>query len=258
MQYRYLALPLLLAFLTSCTPKEISVPGDFDSLYKAHVKAQVETLSDTMEDIGYLDSYGLGGSLRIAGSMPSLFSGVLSTEFMTEVSDARDAKTVFKNTLANYEILGGSGSLKLDEMSIIAKAGDVFVRFAGIEGKELITPEMQAVLTKYNNTWLAMTEKDILDSMSGGTEEEIMSYQISQALTQMSLEDIEKYLTTYPIWKEIKSVGMSGSLHQYEVELAKENVIAIAKDFSKKATGKDLSAETLKSLTDNLSTISLK
>ncbi len=51
---------------------------------------------------------------------------------------------------------------------------------------------------------------------------------------------------------------MSGALHQYEVELAKENIIAIVQDFSKKATGKALTTESLKNLTENLSTLNLK
>lgn len=141
---------------------------------------------------------------------------------------------------------------------MISKAGDIFFRYINLESPEMIDSEMMKIFAKYNNNWLAMTKADILDSLSGSSEDDVLSYKISQALTELTLSDVEKYLTTYPIWKETKDLGMSGTLHQFEVELAKENLIAIAQDFSKKATGKELSPDSLKNITDNLSTTNVK
>ncbi len=165
MSPKSLSLLLILPLLASCTFGK-STPADFTGMYKAHVTAQITTLKDMVKGFGYLDSYAIDGSLKIAASMPSFFSGVLSTDYSAQVGGKSEAKTVFKNVLANYDILGGSGRVAADEIGIIAKAGDVFFRFANLESKEMIDDGMAKILTKYNNTWLAMTKADILESLS--------------------------------------------------------------------------------------------
>lgn len=51
---------------------------------------------------------------------------------------------------------------------------------------------------------------------------------------------------------------MVGSLHVYEVTLHKDNLIALMKDFTKKATGKDMPAADVKSMQDDLAKIEAK
>lgn len=91
-----------------------------------------------------------------------------------------------------------------------------------------------------------------MGSLSGASEEDIMADKLSRAMTKMTLSDIEGYLTKYPLWKEKKDLGMSGSLHNYEVEFARDNVIAFIEDFSREATGKDIDPEAKKELQSSL------
>lgn len=114
----------------------------------------------------------------------------------------------------------------------------MYVKYDGIEGAAMLEERMQEVLGKYNNVWLALTEKNLLDTLSGSSEEDIIAYQMSQALSKLKIEDAEMYLTKYPLWKETKPLGTENGLMKYEVELSKENIIALANEFSEKSTGK--------------------
>lgn len=105
MTYKSLSFLFILPLVASCTFGK-STPTDFTSMYKAHVVSQMATLSDMAKDFGYMDSYAVDGSLRLAASMPSFFSGVLSTDYSMQVGAKRETNTVFKNVLANYDILG--------------------------------------------------------------------------------------------------------------------------------------------------------
>jgi hypothetical protein len=113
------------------------------------------------------------------------------------------------------------------------------------------------VITKYKDTWLSVTQKDMEDSLSGSTEEDILSYKVSQALTHMSLSDIEYYLKKYPLFTENKDLGMRGDLHVYEVMLSPENIEALVSEFTQKATGKDMSSDARTKLRDSLKETSL-
>lgn len=106
MTYKSVTLLFTLPIIASCTLFGTSSPTDFAGMYKAHVTSQVASLNTLAKDFGYMDSYALDGSIHLAASMPSFFSGVLSTDYTTQVNDKRDTKTVFKNLLAQYDILG--------------------------------------------------------------------------------------------------------------------------------------------------------
>ena len=54
----------------------------------------------------------------------------------------------------------------------------------------------------------------------------------------MKLDEVEQYLTKYPLWKEKKSLGTVDGMAQFEVELARDNIIALVNEFSEKSTGK--------------------
>lgn len=102
---------------------------------------------------------------------------------------------------------------------------------------------MSQIFAKYNKKWISITAEDTFASLTGATEQERMQFQVSQMLSQLTLGEIESYLVQYPIWKETKDLGMSGALHQYSVELHRENIIALIEDFTKKATGQSLSED---------------
>jgi hypothetical protein len=143
------------------------------------------------------------------------------------------------------------------KISMIAMGGDVFLRYEGLVDAGLIDASVGEILKKYQNTWLALSQNDITKSLSGSSEDEIVSYKVSQALTRMTLSDIEVYLTKYPLLKEQKDLGMSGALHMYEISLAKENILALVDAFTKKATDKNMSTQARKDLEENLANINI-
>jgi DNA primase large subunit len=143
------------------------------------------------------------------------------------------------------------------KIAMIASGGDVFLRYEGLESVGLIDEAVGQVFEKYKDTWLALKQADIENSLSGSSEEDIMSYKLSQAITRMTLTDVEKYLTKYPVLKEQKDLGMSGSLHMYEVTLAKENMLSMMEEFMREATKKDMTATDRKSLEDSLAEINI-
>lgn len=113
------------------------------------------------------------------------------------------------------------------------------------------------VIQKYKNTWLSLKKDEMNDTLSGASEEDIMAYKVSQELSSLTLSDIERYLVKYPLWKEQKDLGMSGSLHSYEVSLAKEDIIAMISEFTHEATGKDMTAQAKKDLETSLADVSM-
>lgn len=73
----------------------------------------------------------------------------------------------------------------------------------------------------------------------------------------MTLTDIEKYLTTYPLWNAKNDLGMSGALHFYEVELSKNNIAMMMNEFTKDATGNEMTEEAKTELEASLSGVNL-
>ncbi len=85
----------------------------------------------------------------------------------------------------------------------------------------------------------------------------MIAYKLSQSLSRMTLSDIKTYMKEYPLLRETQDLGMSGSLHMYRVSLAKDTLLALMSDFTKKATGKDMDAEMKKNLDASLAETSL-
>jgi hypothetical protein len=151
---------------------------------------------------------------------------------------SQDSRVTFTKPSIRYETLLASGSLEAKEASFISRGGDMYVKYDALDGVEMIDNAMKEVLSKYNNIWLALTEENLIDTLSGSSEEDIIAYQLSQALGKLKLDDIEYYLTKYPIWKETKSLGTKDGMTSFEVELATENIIALVNEFSEKSTTK--------------------
>lgn len=207
-----------------------------------------------MHDLGYRDEYNYMGSIQAAFSVPNIMSGALSTEYVSQVQ-GHDASVVFTKPHAGYEMILGTGSFEADEVALLSKAGDTFFRLSGLKPTELIDTEVQKVLQKYDKVWLSLSAKDIESSFSGASQNDLMSYQISRAISTMTLADLESYMTQYPIWKNTKDLGVSGDIHSYAVEVNQENILAMTDAFVKKATGKPLDESTRKDITNSLTQI---
>lgn len=55
----------------------------------------------------------------------------------------------------------------------------------------MLSPTMMDVLKKYDNVWLSLTQEDIQKNLAGASTEDILSYQISESLSSLTLEEIE-------------------------------------------------------------------
>jgi hypothetical protein len=79
---------------------------------------------------------------------------------------------------------------------------------------------MRTIFANYNDTWLSWTQAEAEAGITDPQELRVMA--MTKNLAKMDIATIEKYLTTYPIWKQVADLGMSGSLHVYSVELDRE------------------------------------
>jgi hypothetical protein len=71
-----------------------------------------------------------------------------------------------------------------------------------------------------------------------------------------SLSDIEKYATDYPIFKDTGDLGMSGSLHMWNIEIDRTNILALTRKLSNDLTGTGLTDEYAKNIETNLVSLS--
>ncbi len=243
--------------LTSCSWSFTDQPKDFTWFYTKHIHSQVAMLRDFWEDIGYFRSFQSTGKMIVSGMVPEILSGSLNTEYQLGI-DGRDTQLDLSKIVASYTSLIGSESISLDELSIVSKGGDIFFRQSWWDQLQgFLPPELSQIFAKYNKKWISITAEDTFASLTGATEQERMQFQVSQMLSQLTLGEIESYLIQYPIWKETKDLGMSGALHQYSVELHRENIIALIEDFTKKATGQSLSEDAKWALRADLDSLSL-
>ena len=209
-------------------------------------------MRDTANEIGYGVSLGSDGTMRIAGMIPSVLSGSLTSDYSLD-SNGRDMSLDMKKVSFLYTSILSTGSLMIDDLSLISKTGDAFFKLTNLSSENLLPPETVTLLKKYEGKWLSYTAEDRMKALSGSTEEEQIQIQISEMLSKMILDDVEQYLTKYPIFKQTADLGMSGSLHNYSVELDRTNIIALVDDFTQKATGKPLGEDAKKNISDNLS-----
>lgn len=254
--YKKFLLPISLVFIASCTMPWSSEPKDFSGMYQSHVKSQVQALREVAEKIGYLQNYKTVGKIALSGAVPGVMSGSINADYTANVKD-RDASIDVSHLQAIYTSLMSSGSLRADQASFISKSGDAFFRIAGLTATDILPPDTVALLQKYDGKWLSQTAADRLIALSGATEEERVQYQVGEMFSKMTLDDIEGYLTKYPLWKETADLGMSGSLQGYSVELDRANLLALIEDFTTKATGKGLSQESRDKFTQDISQINI-
>lgn len=238
--------------LASCTLT--GTPNDFNGMYSSHMKSQVETLREIGKDVGIGQKYAIDGSARMAASVPGFMSGVLSTDYTSRV-DGKNVEFLAKNLLLSYEALIASGSISLDTFSITSHEGDAYFLMKDLKQSNMLSSAMVDIFQKYNNVWLSLTKKDIQDSFSGASADDALSYKISESLSTLTLEEIEGYLVKYPILQETKDIGMSGSIHSYEVMLHSPNIVSLVDELSLRLTGSGLPDDAKKEISENLASL---
>jgi hypothetical protein len=255
MSFRFL-FPLIVSstlLLSSCTFTK-SGSTDFQNLYTNHIQAEISSLRDWAGELGYMESYQADGSLAAMVDIPAILSGAVSAGYSAKVH-GQDIDLSVQNPSLRYETILASGSLLARQIDMMSQGGDVFFRYDGLSTFGLLDEAAMGVIDQYKNIWLALPTDAIDTSLSGS--EDVATYKLSQALTRMTLSDVESYLTKYPLWKEEKNLGMSGVLMIYEVSLAKDNLLAMMGAFTLEATGNDLTSEQKTSLTQALADINV-
>jgi hypothetical protein len=242
-----------LLILGSCT-LFTKAPANFAEYYSASVHASVASLEHRLETLGLARSSQVAGIFDAAVSVPVLLSG--STDFRYDLqSNGRDLSLMTTDGRIDYTGLAGSGRLTFDKFGLIAEKGNFHVLYKGLESASLMTPEMRTIFAKYNDSWLSWTQGEAEAGITDPQELRVMA--MTKNLAKMDLTTIERYLTTYPIWKQVADLGMSGSLHVYSVELDREQVIALVDTITTDLTGSGLTGEERSDFQRDLASIGL-
>jgi hypothetical protein len=189
--------------------------------------------------------------MRVAAALPGFMSGILSTEYTSKI-DSQDIEFLAKNLELSYDAQVESGSLSLESFGITSLKNDAYFLFSGLTQSNILGSSMMDILAKYDSTWLSLTEKDMDKALEGMSEDEILSYKISEALSQWTLEDIEGYLVKYPLFTQTEDLGMSGELQTFSVVPNTANIIALFDDVTLDLTGEKMTEEFRKTLMDTL------
>jgi hypothetical protein len=178
-------------------------------------------------------------------------SGSFSSEY-TGLIDGRNSESLFKNAKLFFTSLVSSGSLTADELGVVSHGGESYISYKNLLDVGMIGDDVRQVLEKYEGTWLNIMAK----SEGEMSPEELMGYNIGKNLVTKSLDDIEKYITDYPIWKETADLGMSGSVHYWAVEINRENIVSLLKKVTLDLSGSGMTNENIADLEKSLALLS--
>jgi hypothetical protein len=67
---------------------------------------------------------------------------------------------------------------------------------------------MREVFKKFDGTWLSWTQEQARAGITDPLELQAMN--VIENISKIDKNQIEKYLTKYPVWKSLEDMGMSG------------------------------------------------
>lgn len=181
-------------------------------------------------------------------------SGSFASQY-TLKNDGRNVSLDMEETRLQYDGISGSGFLAIDELNFISQTGDIYVFYKNLEDIGFLTPAMTEVFSRFEGKWLSWTQEEARTDITDPTELEAMK--LAENISKLDKKQIQKYLTNYPIWKSTADLGMSGSLHMYDVELDKAKVVAMMDAIRTDLIGAGFSPEDLSALNDQLNLIQL-
>ncbi len=243
--------PVLLLTLSSCTFGGNNSKSSFSDLYTASTHSSMVALDELGSSLGINRHESIDGTILSNVSVPGILSGSLSSDYVGLI-DGRNSESFFKNVKLLFSSLISSGSLTADELGVVSHNGESYVSFKNIVDVGMMGDDVKQVLKKYEGTWLNMMAK----SEGEMSPEELMGYNIGKNLVTKSLDDIEKYITDYPIWKETADLGMSGSVHYWAVEIHRENIVSLLKKVTLDLSGSGLTNENVADLEKSLGLLS--
>ena len=231
----------MVALLATLTLSACTVTGgsDFTSLYNSHVKAEINSAKELLNDMGLNKNEEAHADMRMALVVPEMLSGSFQTQIEAVSNGIQKSEARFVNPSLVYEGMFGSGSFHAAEISVIqSMAGQQYALFKDIVASESLIPQAaQDVLKEYSGKWLDISSTEDLSYMS---EEERIGFEVGQKLYTLSAEEFEKYLTKYPIFVATGEGTASGEVVSFPVEMSKKNIVNLAEALTRDLTNTGL------------------
>ncbi|NRH20938.1 hypothetical protein HOO68_02755 [Candidatus Gracilibacteria bacterium] len=243
--------PVLLFTISSCTLGGNNKDSSFSDLYTASTHSSIMAFDELSSSLGINRHESINGAIHSNVSVPGILSGSLSSEYVGLI-DGRNSESIFKNVQLFFTSLVSSGSLSADEFGVMSHGGESYISYKNLTDVGVMSDDIKQVLKKYEGTWMNIMSKSQEDMSS----EELMGYNIGKNLVTKSLDDIEKYITEYPVWKDTADLGMSGSVHYWAVEIHRENIVSLLKKLTLDLSGSGMTNENIADMEKSLGLLS--
>ncbi|MBP9779827.1 hypothetical protein KBD33_04380 [Candidatus Gracilibacteria bacterium] len=239
----------LILLLTSCGTKKES--SDFSGLYKNYVVAGISDIDSFAESVGYRRHESIEGAIKAGLEIPVLMSGSFASDYSVKINNT-DTNLILENVKSSFESPMSNGSITAKKIGLTSITGDIYLLMEDFMDEGLFPAEARAIFAKYNNKWLSYTQEDMDDSLIEQTPEEIMISTVAKNIAKMGIKDVERYFTSYPIWKSTADLGMSGSIHQFAIDMDRDSVMKLVKSVMLDLSGSGMDADMEKEIRDNL------
>ncbi len=251
MQKKLIVISLILVSLSACTMPWSKQDTSFQWLYRANIHATMKSIDELGQLLGINRHESIEGTIFSHIQVPGILSGSLSSEYSALI-DGRNSESFFRKVSLLYTSLVSSGSISADELGFAGHGADTYISYKNIVDAGMMSDDIKKILTKYENTWLSLSEQANI----GMTPDELVGYNMGRNILTKSLTDVEKYATDYPIFRDTADLGMSGSLQYWSVELDRAQILALSKQLSLDLAGTGMTDEYTRTLESNLATIS--
>jgi hypothetical protein len=249
---KILVASVLLILLTSCGAKKES--SDFSGLYKNYVVAWISEIDSFAESVGYRRHESIEWTIKAGLEIPVLMSWSFASDYSVKINNT-DTNLLLENVKSSFESPMSNWSLTAKKFWLTSIAGDIYLLMEDFMDEGLFPAEARAVFAKYNNKWLSYTQEDMDNSLTEQTPEEIMISTVAKNVAKMWIKDVERYFTSYPIWKSTADLGMSGSIHQFAIDMDRDSVMKLVKSVMLDLSGSGMDADMEKEIRDNLDTL---
>lgn len=256
---KLLVVSALLTALVSCSAT--STPSDYTSLYNANAKAEIAKMHESYKAMygaaqtaeGKLTSSAIvltegteTGSISLNSDYSAFTNNGLSqvsfnNPEMKLIGTMSGANTTQSIKFSNVSLIAGGfvNLLKMESPAFVVDSPNAEVK----AHQENQVKESLDKLAKYSGKWIDMNSADA------------ESEKIFAKLSQMSVADVEKYVTTYPIFTATGTATQNGTKYTFPIEFNKTNVANLIEAAGKDITGSGMTDSDKQNLLNTLSTI---
>jgi hypothetical protein len=198
-----------------------------------------------------LSDIAQSGTMGAHVSVPPLLSGSLQTAWNMMGDKDRNWQFSFRDLKIVSNSLVGAAEINVGELSVMQYAGIPYLLFRDISEGGVVPATIKAIIDKYQGSWLSLD----VDTGSLSPEETLVNT-IQRNLITKTPRDYEKYLVDHPVFRDTADLGMSGSLHQWSVELDRDQIYALVSQVTTDLSGTGLTAEYSTDLRSRLAQVS--